>query len=341
MPVFDQEAVLKAARNIRSFFVLRLGAGRGETAPVAGNAASDGLREQLAAKDREISRLRARLSGETAGIRPENIVWIFGVARTGSSWLGAMMSDLDDHAMWNEPYVGDVFGYAYFMRAGDQMRKREDFVLSDRHRDTWTGSLRTFFLEGANARFPGHSEDGYLVVKEPNGSVGAPLLMEAFPESRVILLVRDPRDVVASLLAANKKGSWGAEGSGGSSLADEDPDEFVRLRAKMYVASLGKAKEAYDAHGGRKVVVRYEDLRYDTLGELEKVYATLGIPVPHERLREVVQEHAWENVPDGRKGATKPRRKAKPGGWREDLTPEQARTVEEITTPLMRAFYPG
>src|SRR3712207_6950789 len=48
----------------------------------------------------------------------------------------------------------------------------------------------------------------YLVVKEPNGSIGAPLLMEALPESRMILLVRDPRDVAASSIDARRKGGW-------------------------------------------------------------------------------------------------------------------------------------
>jgi Sulfotransferase domain len=198
--------------------------------------------------------------------------------------------------------------------------------------------LRTFVLEGAEARFPELGENGFLVVKEPNGSVGAPLLVEALPESRVILLVRDPRDVVASLLAAQKEGSWGA---GEDALADTDPDEFVRQRAGMYNASFGKAWEAYEAHGGRKVATRYEDLRYDTLGELAKIYSSLAIPVEEEQLRRVVHKHAWENIPERQKGPNKPRRKAKPGGWREDLTPEQARMVEEITTPTMNEFYPG
>ena len=154
----------------------------------------------------------------------------------------------------------------------------------------------------------------------------------------MILLVRDPRDVVASLLAAQKEGSWGA---GEDALADTDPDEFVRQRASMYNASFGKAWEAYEAHGGRKVATRYEDLRYDALGELQKVYSSLAIPIEEEQLRGVVEKHAWENIPERQKGSNKPRRKAKPGGWREDLTPEQARIVEEITTPIMNEFYPG
>jgi hypothetical protein len=345
MPNLLQRAVLDVAGNVRVYLKLQVGIIRGEVPDPAEvlRRPWDLLHEQLASRDREISRLRARLAAgdsdaTTGGIPPEHLIWVFGVARTGSSWLGAMMGDLDDHAMWYEPYVGDVFGYAYYMRAGEQQRGREDYILGDPYRGVWIRSLRTFVLEGADARFPELGENGYLIVKEPNGSVGAPLLIEALPESRVILLVRDPRDVVASLLAAQKEGSWGA---GEDALADTDPDEFVRQRARMYNASFGKAWEAYEAHRGRKVATRYEDLRYDALGELEKIYSSLVIPIEEEQLRRVVEKHAWENIPERQKGPNKPRRKAKPGGWREDLTLEQARMVEEITAPIMNEFYPG
>jgi hypothetical protein len=46
------------------------------------------------------------------------------------------------------------------------------------------------------------------MIKEPNGSVGAPLLTEVLPESRMILLVRDPGDVISSLLDAAREGGW-------------------------------------------------------------------------------------------------------------------------------------
>ena len=342
MPNFQQRVMLDIAGKVRAYLKLDVGISRSGVPESAGRP-PEPLQEQLAAKDREISRLRARFAARevaatTDDIPPDHLIWIFGVARTGSSWLGAMMGDLDDHATWYEPYVGDVFGYAYYMRAGEQQRSREDYILGDPYREVWIRSLRMFVLGGAHARFPGLGENSYLVVKEPNGSVGAPLLAEALPESRLILLVRDPRDVVASLLAAQKEGSWGA---GEDPLADTDPDEFVRQRARMYDASFGKAWEAYEAHEGRKVATRYEDLRHDTIGELERIYSSFGIPIEEEQLRRVVEKHAWENIPEKQKGPDKPRRKASPGGWQEDLTPEQARMVEEITTPVLNEFYPG
>jgi len=160
----------------------------------------------------------------------------------------------------------------------------------------------------------------------------------------MIVLVRDPRDVVSSGMAAQRRGSWGdqwrANGSSGDSLADTDPDEFARQWAHMYAMTLGKAKEAYDAHAGPKVVIRYEDLRTDTLETMQSVYSTLGITVEEGELSRVVEKYAWENIPEKRKGPDKPQRKATPGGWKEDLTPEQARIVEELTASILDEFYP-
>ena len=53
-----------------------------------------------------------------------------------------------------------------------------------------------------------------------------------------------------------------------------------------------------------------------------------------------VEKHSWENVPEEEKGEGKFHRKAKPGGWREDLTPEQAEIVEGVAGSLLRELYP-
>ena len=178
------------------------------------------LREELAKANNRIARQRFRIKQLRAGsadaypITAENIVWIFGGARTGSTWLSEMMGELEGYAVWNEPLVGALFGNLYYERAGHRIGKPgRDYILGERYRESWLGSIRVFVLREASARFPEASgPDNYLVVKEPNGSFGAPLLMEALPQSRMILLVRDPRDVVASAKDARSEWGWGYGG---------------------------------------------------------------------------------------------------------------------------------
>jgi Sulfotransferase domain len=282
---------------------------------------------------------------EKGGMRPENLVWMFGTARTGSSWLSAIMGEIGGYSRWHEPLVGHLFGNLYYERAGHR-GEDEHFILGDRYRDLWLATVRRFVLDSAAARFPEVAEGGYLIIKEPQGSMGAPLLMEALPESRMILLVRDPRDVVASNLDAHKKGTWTADlmRKGGKekppSLAESRPDAFVRGQARRYVRDVGNAKLAYDAHGGRKVLVKYEDLRADTLNTMRRIYTGLQILVDEAELALSVEKNSWENIPEEEKGEGKFHRKAKPGGWREDLTPEQIEIVESVAGPLLRELYP-
>jgi hypothetical protein len=307
-------------------------------------------KKRLGAKDREIEALRARLAAEggaeVAGIDPGRVVWIFCTGRSGSTWLASMMGDIEGHAKWNEPLVGKLFGEFYYESAAHKTGHAG--IMGQPHIGVALKSIRSLVLEGAASRYPLVSEQGgYVVIKEPHGSIGAPLLIRALPESRMVLLVRDPRDVVSSALDGQKKGSWTSKGRRWRdrekplTLADTDPDAFVKQRAEVYLRDIGKSKEAYETHQGRKVLIHYEDLRADTLNVMSSIYSELEIPVDEEELSQVVEKHRFENIPEEERGQGKFHRKATPGGWREDLTPAQVRTVEETNAPLLDEFYPG
>jgi hypothetical protein len=294
----------------------------------------------------ELAGLRARLAGEggvRAAVKPENMVWIFGSGRSGSTWLRSMMSEMEGHQVWEEPYVGALFG-EFYARAPQENRSSANFIMGEPIRKGWRRSIRNFILDGAGYSNPRIGAEDYLIIKEPNGSVGAPLLMEALPESRMILLVRDPRDVVASVMDAAREGGWLYESRNGGKRrapADKKPRAFAGERARVYRRGVQNAKLAYDAHKGPKALVRYEDLVADTEATMHSLYAALRIEVNHDELANAVKKHSWENVPEEEKGGGKFYRKGTPGGWREDLTPEQAKTVERITAHLLEEFYPG
>jgi Sulfotransferase domain len=367
VPVFENRIAFEMVRGVKAFLKVEAGVIRDERAEsmhrsgaLRANGASgrDNARVQrfkeagsrMVRKGRAVrARGQKRTSAEESdGIRPENMVWIFAHARTGSTWLAAMMDEMKRQTVWREPLVGALFGNLYYERAKHLIGKQgKHYILGDGYRDSWLNSIRTFVLTETSARFPeAAGPDNYLVIKEPNGSIGAPLLMEALPESRMILLVRDPRDVAASSMDARRKGGWQYESRNKGNqqretLSDKDPDSFVRRRAKSYLQIIGRAKETFDAHDGRKVLVRYEDLRADTLAEMKRLYATLEIPVDEEELARAVEKHSWENIPEEEKGEGKFYRKATPGGWQEDLTPEQAQIVEQITAPVLSELYPA
>lgn len=51
--------------------------------------------------------------------------------------------------------------------------------------------------------------------------------------------------------------------------------------------------------------------------------------VDEAELAGVVDAHSWERIPEDQEGEGKFCRKAKSGGWREDLSEDQIRVVEE------------
>ena len=153
----------------------------------------------------------------------------------------------------------------------------------------------------------------------------------------MIFLVRDPRDVVASALHVTFVRSGVSDER--RQMVEERPEEFVREAAKTYYQNVRFTKQAYERHEGRKVLVRYEDLKAETLGTMKRIYGALKIPVDNGELRRAVKKYAIENIQEDKKGEGTIRRRATSGGWREDLTPQQVEIGESITAPLLAEFY--
>lgn len=274
-----------------------------------------------------------------AKVLPENFVWVFGTGRSGSTWISRMMRDLPGFALWNEPLVGHMLGHLYHER-GSEIHHLENFLLGG-DEDLWMPSVRDFIISAATAKFPQNAgkADRYLVVKEPHGSIGADIISRAFPESRMVMLLRDPRDVTASKLDAKRPGSWAKKGDLLQKLGG-DETKYIIARAHGYVRDMDFARNAYINHPGPKATLRYEDVRAEPEEQLARILGELRLPVRQKRIEEVVHRHDWSNIPESEKGQGKIRRKAKPGGWQEDLSEEQILAIESATARYLDEFYP-
>ncbi len=278
---------------------------------------------------------------------PDRLAWIFGSSRSGSTWLLRMLSSLEDIAPIDDPHLGHHLGvwrpislawataeHPPALTTLDRVKHDKDsYFFSDRYRTAWEPALRRlivarFDAEVADAR-RAHRREPLVVVKEP-GSHVADVLMTLFPESRMIFLLRDGRDVVDSWLAAYRQGSWALD-EGAFPVTGAGREALVRWQSAVWAFRTAVVQRVYDEHpADRRVLVRYEDLVADPARELARICAHLPLDASADVLADVAARHAYTSVPRAAKGDEKEIRSATPGGWHDNLTPAEHDVMHEV-----------
>ena len=166
------------------------------------------------------------------------------------------------------------------------------------------------------------------MIKEPGASQVADLLVSLVPESRLIFLLRDGRDVVESWLDAHLPGAWH---SYDFSVAPEGRTAFLAWQATVWLYRTEVVQRVYEAHDpDRRVLVRYEDLRRRPEHELARVFEMLEVAVPEQALGEIVARHSLESVAESERGPGRFVRFGEHGRWRTALSAEEQAAVSAI-----------
>jgi hypothetical protein len=282
----------------------------------------------------------------------ERLTWIVGSSRSGSTWLTKMLAAHDDVVPIDDPHIGHhlsvwrpislAWGTAARLpelkTLGEVKGGHDDYFFSERYRDTWEPALRQLVL----ARFAAQADemaggsDPRIVVKDPGASGVAELVGEVFPRSRLVFLLRDGRDVVDSWLDAYQEGAWGVK-EGTYALSAEGRLAFLRWQASVWLYRTEAVERAYAAHDpALRTMIRYEELRRDPERVLGALFGDLGVEASEALVREVVDRHSFEEVPESRRGEGGRIRRAEPGSWRENLSAPERAAVSQIIGPKLR-----
>jgi hypothetical protein len=163
---------------------------------------------------------------------------------------------------------------------------------------------------------------------------------------KVIYLVRDPRDVVVSEYHFDLKKRY------------IEPDVTLEQFVKRFIAGETSSYGSWWEHaaswiGARQgnpafLLVRYEDLLSDSVGETAKIAEFLGIQASQERIQSAVERSSADRMRKLEKQeadqwtGTKNTRKeipfvraAKSGGWKETLPAHSVKEIETAWSPLL------
>ncbi|MBX7245165.1 MAG: sulfotransferase [Candidatus Sumerlaeaceae bacterium] len=156
--------------------------------------------------------------------------------------------------------------------------------------------------------------------KTPGYINSMPLLLELFPGARFIHMVRDGRDVAASV---------GPLSFGPST---------AHLGARKWVSFIRHGLNFQKAHPDRVMLLKYEDLAADPETHCRKVCEFLGEEFDPAMLS--FHEDGSQRIPGQgiHEMISQPPSLKRVGRWKKDLTPGQVRVFEAIAGPMLQQF---
>lgn len=188
--------------------------------------------------------------------------------------------------------------------------------------------------------------DAYRLT--PNGE---PLLAGRRGADGAILLVRDPRDVAPSYASYHRMSIDQAIARMNDARhgISGDLQRQRRLLRQGLLGWSGHAKSWLSQTDIPVCVIRYEDMKADTVGTLRHALDFAGWPATDADVRRAVaftdfadlrkqeQEKGFWGLPAPHLGGQFFRR-GEAGGWRDELTAEQVARIEAAHGPMMRRF---
>jgi hypothetical protein len=307
-----------------------------------------------------------------------SLTWIWGSPRSGSSWLldllchparvarderlGFLPPDRPagpvDVIPADEPSFGHhlapfdgapvaLYGEWHPGSIINGSEGRPTYLLAEAHAATWRPWMRGLILARLGAVRQAAAGDGLaaadasIVVKETPSGHAADRVMSLLPRSRALLLARDPRDVVDSLMHALRPGGFIAR-QFGVSYGEEEREAGVIWAARTWAMSMDVAKHALREHDpALSRTMRYEDLLGEPAEILEDLLAWIGVERDRRQVEATVNELSFASLPSAAVGELKRNRSASPGAWRENLSTAEAALVAEIAGERLERYgYP-
>jgi hypothetical protein len=212
--------------------------------------------------------------------------------------------------------------------------------IADKEIQAWMGADRveavaTFChssIDAVYGQIAGHlgPPDAVYFAEKYAPTVVPSLMWEIYPDAREVMLVRDFRDVIASILAFDaKRGFSGFDRQQG----ETDEEYIVRLGRRMSRRLLGSWQQRSD----RAFLLRYEDLILHPAATLRALLSYLELDATPLVL-DAMQSSLTTTLPEMIAQRTTDAPEASIGRWRRDLSPELQRVCKETFGTALEVF---
>jgi hypothetical protein len=160
-----------------------------------------------------------------------------------------------------------------------------------------------------------------LVEKTPAHVFYGREILTAFPEARLLHVLRDGRDVCVSLQMRSLAVNW----------APRDR----RAQIKLWKRHVEKGRELVSdpEYAGRTMQIRYEDIKRDPVSAIAQLYDFAGLECADGFAQQVAEQTDFTR--HGKTGDGMHNRKGIVGDWKNHFTPEDNRLFRRLAGELL------
>lgn len=234
--------------------------------------------------------------------------FIMGAGGSGSTWLGRLIGDLPGYQYGREIYIPPGLAYLYRKLKTPQMSEAI-WAIMLLHSCGYSDNPMNFDHEFVNSARSLNNFDIFHTI---------------WPKGKFIFLARDPRDQILSVTYRKLEYRKAIA-------PDKNDMDYLLMNAKKYIKTYRLYKSHCKKYPGCIYMIKYEDLKKDTFGELARLIDSYKIKTSNEEIAQSVYNNDAENM---RAGKIKKRGNLDEGGmsqnWRIALTEKEGDKIFPI-----------
>ncbi|MBW2737995.1 MAG: sulfotransferase [Deltaproteobacteria bacterium] len=228
--------------------------------------------------------------GMIGDVDGQNLIFLAGCPRSGTTYLQKMLAALPNtktsqelhlwylvNPLWNR-WCNQGKAITLDQRGGVGLAlfvSQEDFL----------AHFRNFLIQLLEEVIPDLQPGEMFIEKTPSNALFIDLIHTVFPKAKVVYVLRDARDVVASLLAAST--TWGKHWAPGN------PKEAAK-RWQQY--SVRARSGLQDLPDNLHITIKYEEMIADPVARLRGIAAFLAIDASDHQIMQAVQTNSLDSV---------------------------------------------